>query len=97
MVLTPHGEKPFLVVSNQQRNRNLASVLCVRITTSPNRPDLPSVVPIEDRHGTVVGRVLCDSLFEISKDQLKTRKSNAFPPREMQRVCDGLAAALGCA
>lgn len=96
MVDTPYGAKPYLVVSNQQRNRALDTVLCVRITTSPNRPDLDSVVPIEDRGGSVVGRVLCDGIVEVRKDSLKTRKSNAFTPSQMKRICDGLAAALGC-
>jgi mRNA interferase MazF len=96
MVDTHYGPKPYLVVSNQQRNRTLDTVLCVRITTSPNRPDLDSVVPLEDRNGTVVGRVLCDGIFEVHKDSLKERKSNAFTPRQMKSICDGLASALGC-
>lgn len=96
MVETPYGLKPYVIVSNQQRNRTLGTVLCVRVTTSPNRPDLDSVVPLEDRSGSVVGRVLCDGIFEVHQDKLKERKSNAFTPRQMKRICDGLAAALGC-
>lgn len=95
MVDTAYGEKPFLVVSNQQRNRNLDSVLCARVTTSPNRPAIPSVVPIEFGD-EVVGSVLCDDLVQLEKGRLKRRMSNAFPPSEMARFCVGLAAALGC-
>ncbi len=96
MIETSDGQKPFLVVSNQQRNRNLTTVICVRITTSPNRPNIPSVVPIESRDGVVVGRVLCDTLSEVHKDKLVRRMSNAFTPGEMRRICDGLSAAVGC-
>ncbi|GBD84063.1 pemK-like protein [bacterium BMS3Abin02] len=95
MVDTPAGDKPFVVVSNQQRNRSLDTVLCARITTSPKRPSLPSVVPIEDRSGAVVGRVLCDDVLQLDKGQL-LRRTAAFAPREMSRICDGLNAALAC-
>lgn len=96
MVETPYGEKPYLIVSDQHRNRALDTVLCVRVTTSPNPPDIPSVVTIQDRVGTVVGRALCDEIYLVAKERLKTRKSNAFTPKEMSRICRGLAAATGC-
>lgn len=95
MVDTPYGEKPYLVVSNQTRNRNLGSILCARVTTSPNRPDIPSIVSIEAR-GAVVGSVLCDDIVQVEKTRLKRRMSNSFPPREMERFCKGIAAAFGC-
>jgi len=40
-----HGEKPWLVVSNNARNTHLRSALVVRVTTSA-KPPLPSIVPI---------------------------------------------------
>ena len=40
-----HGEKPFLVVSNNARNTKLGDCLGVRITTSP-KPDIASIVPL---------------------------------------------------
>jgi mRNA interferase MazF len=95
MVDTPYGEKPYLIVSNQQRNRNLDSVLCARVTTSPRRPDITSIVPIQVR-GQVVGSVLCDDIVQVEKSRLKRRRSNAFPPGEMARFCEGIAAAFGC-
>ncbi|MEN8234400.1 MAG: type II toxin-antitoxin system PemK/MazF family toxin [Actinomycetota bacterium] len=94
-VETDYGEKPYVVVSNMHRNRHLETVLAARVTTSTNPPDIDSIVPIE-HHGTVVGRVLCDEIVLVSKRDLKRRASNAFAPRQMQRVCDGLNAALGC-
>lgn len=96
MIDTPYGEKPHLVVSNQQRNRALSTVVCVRITTSPSPPSIPSVVPIEDPSGAVVGRVLCDEVFTVPKDQLTRRISNGLTPHQMDRVCLGLKSALAC-
>ena len=95
MVDTEFGPKPYLIVSNQSRNRALGTVLGVRVTTSPNRPDIPSVVPIESK-GNVVGSILCDEISLLSKEQLRSRMANSFPPREMQRVCVGLRSALDC-
>ena len=41
-----HGEKPWVVVSNNARNRALESVLAVRVTTTMSGPDLPTIVPL---------------------------------------------------
>lgn len=50
-VLGTLGEKYYLVVSNNQRNRNLDSVVAVRLTTSL-KPPLPSIVALDpDRDG----------------------------------------------
>ncbi|MEA2023166.1 MAG: type II toxin-antitoxin system PemK/MazF family toxin [Actinomycetota bacterium] len=94
-VETDYGEKPFLVVSNMHRNRNLDTVLAARVTTSTRTPDIDSIVPIEHQ-GTIVGRVLCDEIVLVTKGDLKRRASNAFTPRQMRDVCRGLDAALGC-
>jgi len=94
-VATEYGDKPFLVVSNMHRNRNLDTVLAARVTTSPNPPDISSIVPIEHQ-GTIVGRVLCDEIALVSKGDLKRRASNAFTRQQMRKVCEGLSAALAC-
>lgn len=94
-VQTDYGEEPYLVVSNMARNRNLDTVLGARITTSVNPPNIDSIVPIEHQ-GEIVGRVLCDEIVLVSKNDLKRRASNAFTPRQMRDVCRGLVAALGC-
>ena len=89
------GEKAFLVVSNNTRNRNLDSVICARVSTSPDRPaDLPSIVPIEDR-GAVVDNVICDDLLTVRRNRLK-RSVGALPPRVMAEVGKGLRSALDC-
>jgi mRNA interferase MazF len=94
-VETDYGDKPYLVVSNMHRNRNLGTVLAARVTTSPSPPDIDSIVPIEHQ-GTIVGRVLCDEIVLVSKSDLKSRASNAFTRQQMQKVCEGLNAALAC-
>jgi mRNA interferase MazF len=88
-------EKPFLVVSNNARNRNLDTVVCVRVSTSPNRPaHIPSIVPIDDR-GAVVGQVLCDDVLTVRRSRLK-RMVGALPARIMTEVNAGLRSALDC-
>lgn len=78
-----------------QRNRNLDTVLGARITTSPNPPELDSVIPIEAQ-GRIVGKVLCDQIALIPKDHLVRRASNAFTPRQMESICKGIRAAVAC-
>lgn len=92
---TPYGDKPYLVVSNMQRNRNLDTVLGARITTSRNPPELDSVVPIEAQ-GRIVGRVLCDQITRLPKAHLVRRASNVFTPRQMESICVGIRAAVAC-
>ena len=52
-VETDYGNRPYLVVSNIHRNRNLDTVPAARVTGSPNPPDIDSIVPIEHRGTTV--------------------------------------------
>jgi mRNA interferase MazF len=52
-----YGDKPYLVVSNMHRNRNLDTVLAARVTTSSNPPDVDSIVPIEQRGRSWTGPV----------------------------------------
>ncbi|MBV9097266.1 MAG: type II toxin-antitoxin system PemK/MazF family toxin [Frankiaceae bacterium] len=86
------GEKPYLVVSNNRRNRALDSVIAVRVATSP-KPDLASIVATTPED-PVAGRVLCDDLVEIWPDEVR-RDMGACSPATMRRVGDGLRAALG--
>lgn len=86
------GEKYFLVVSNNVRNRQLKSVLAVRLTTTP-KPDLPSIVPLPPSE-VFTGGVVCDDVVELYDDEI-TRDLGALSPAAMQRVNAGLVAALG--
>jgi len=85
------GEKPYLVVSNNRRNRALDTVLAVRVTTS-QKPNLVSIVPTTPED-PVSGRVLCDDIVEIWPDEVR-RDLGACTPATMRRVADGLRAAL---
>lgn len=86
-----HGEKPFVVVSNNRRNTALDSVLAARITTS-SKPSLASIVPLG--HGEpVVGSVLGDDIVEIFHDEVR-RHRGALSSAVMKQVDDALRAAL---
>lgn len=86
-----YGDKPFLVVSNNARNRALDDCLAVRITTSP-KPDIASVVELSGVD-PLVGRVLCDDLVKLFRDELR-RDVGALSAGSMARVRVGLLHAL---
>jgi mRNA interferase MazF len=85
------GEKCYVVVSNNQRNRHLPSALAVRLTTSP-KPALDSVVETA-RDDPVHGRALCDDIVELWRDEVRT-DLGVMSPLTMRRIGDGLRAAL---
>ncbi|MGX2997648.1 type II toxin-antitoxin system PemK/MazF family toxin [Streptomyces sp. JNUCC 64] len=64
-----HGLKPWLVVSNNARNRALDDLIVVRITTSV-KPELPSIVEL-GKDDPLVGRVLCDDLGPLYRDEIR--------------------------
>jgi mRNA interferase MazF len=84
--------KLFLVVSNNRRNRNLGSVLGVRLTTT-DKPDIPSIVVIPPGE-VVVGRVLCDDITLLYDEEI-IQVRGALSPRLLKSVERGLASALG--
>lgn len=94
-VRLPHvgDEKYFLVVSNNQRNRYLDSVLAVRFTTSP-KPSLPSIVEVSSPEVLAGGRIVCDDIYEIFEEEVR-EDVGAVSPRTMAAVERGLLAALG--
>jgi mRNA interferase MazF len=85
------GRKPFLIVSNNERNRTLQTVLVVRITTAP-KPTLATIVPIPAGE-SLVGQALCDFVAVLRKDEL-VREIGALSARTMRAVDDGLKTAL---
>ena len=87
-----HGEKPWLIVSNNGRNSRLDSALAVRITTSDNKPELASIVELDARE-VIVGRVLCDDVTLFYPEDVK-RDGGALSPQAMMRVAVGLRSAL---
>jgi mRNA interferase MazF len=92
----PHVSEPkwYLVVSNNERNRQLPQVLAVRLTTSP-KPELPSIVELQSpQDGPFAGRATCDDLEVVWGDEIREDRG-AITPAAMQRVEAGLRAALG--
>ncbi len=87
-----HGLKPFLVVSNNQRNNNLEDCIAVRITTS-EKPLIPSIVELTAADHPLVGRVLCDDIVTLFRDELQ-HDLGAVSLTTMQAVGTGLRAAL---
>ena len=87
-----HGEKPWVVVSNNGRNRALDSVLAVRMTTTMTGPDLPTIIPLAPAD-PLVGRVLCDDLVQLWRDEIR-REAGALSRQTITRIDAGLRAAL---
>lgn len=87
-----YGPKPWLVVSNNARNRNLDTVLAARITTTDKNAHVPTVVPL-DNGDPLVGCVLADDLVQLYRDELTT-VLGALTPATMKRVSAALRIAL---
>ena len=86
------GDKYFLVVSNNMRNRALESALVVRFTTSP-KPTLPSIVNVPSGEVLPGGRIVCDDIYELFEDEVKA-DMGALHPSTMRVVDSGLKSAL---
>jgi mRNA interferase MazF len=87
------GRKPFAVVSNNQRNRVLSTVLAARITTTNRNTHLETVVPLAHDCGDLAGWVLCDDVEKLWRDELPA-PAGALGPHTMAAVNAGLRAAL---
>ncbi|MEV6562416.1 type II toxin-antitoxin system PemK/MazF family toxin [Nocardia sp. NPDC051756] len=64
-----HGPQPWLIVSNDRRNRLLRDVLMSRITTTGEDVGLPTWVKLSSAD-PVVGIVMADELRRVDRDQL---------------------------
>lgn len=90
-----YGRKPWLVVSNNQRNASRkGDVLAVRITTTQRAAELPTVVRLSAADRPFVGSVLCDDPYVIAIDEIEAA-AGALPPSTMLTVDDALRLALG--
>src|SRR4051794_33499579 len=87
-----HGRKPWVVVSNNRRNRSLETVVAARVTTTSKRVNLPTVVPLSSSD-PLVGGVLCDDLVQLYGDELDDLVGALTPPT-MRAVSQGLRVAL---
>jgi mRNA interferase MazF len=66
-----HGAKPWLIVSNNARNRNLSTVVAVRVTTTSKHANVPTVVPLSPAD-PLVGYIVVDDLIQLYRDELTT-------------------------
>jgi mRNA interferase MazF len=80
------GLKPWLVVSNNARNKAIDDCLVVRITTTERQ--LPSWVELT-QNDPLVGFVNCDDLGPLYKDQIG-EDLGALSPETMMRVAQAL-------
>lgn len=87
-----YGLKPFLVVSNNRRNRALDSSLAVRLTTTA-KPEMPSIIRLSHNEA-FAGSVLCDDITPLYHDELR-EDLGALSRGAMMLVARGLAHALG--
>lgn len=87
-----YGEKPWLIVSNNQRNQKLDTVIAARITTTGRYQGLPSVVTLTPAD-PLTGFVLMDDLEQLDREEL-TRNCGALCPRTVLAVNDALRIAL---
>ena len=85
--------KPWVVVSNNGRNRGLRTALAVRVTTTPKYQELPSVVAVPDGE-TVHGWVRCDSVTVLYDDE-PVREVGGLSRPAMRAIEAGLKHALG--
>ncbi len=87
-----HGPKPWVVLSNNARNRNLESVLAARITTTSRHANVPTMVPLASAD-PLVGFVVVDDIVQLYRDELAA-PLGALTPSTMQQVSDALRIAL---
>ena len=87
-----HGDKPWLVVSNNARNRNLETVIAARLTTTGKHAAVPTVVPLVAAD-PLTGYVLADDLVQLYHDEL-TKPAGALTSHTMSAVSEALRIAL---
>ncbi|MGI8648738.1 MAG: MazF family transcriptional regulator [Acidimicrobiales bacterium] len=87
-----YGPKPWLIVSNNSRNRKLDTVLAVRITTTQKHAHLPTHVPLCSAD-PLVGAVNVDDLVQLYQDEL-SEPLGALSPATMLAVNVALKIAL---
>lgn len=87
-----HGAKPWVVLSNNSRNRNLDTVLAARITTTSKNAHLPTVVPLNN-DDPLVGFVLVDDIVQLYHDEL-TESLGALSAKTMTAISAALRIAL---
>lgn len=85
-----HGEKLWLVVSNNHRNRSLHRVLAARLTTTSRHRHVPTVVPLSAADGPLVGYVVCDDIVQLYRETELDRLAGALTPATMRKVSEAM-------
>lgn len=83
-----YGHKPWLIVSNNRRNRVLSDVLAVRITTTDKHADLPTWVRLGSGD-PLVGHVNTDDVQQLGRDELGDLLG-ALAPATLMKVNEAL-------
>lgn len=87
-----HGPKPWLVVSNNSRNRSLDTVIAVRITTTSKHAGVATVVALSAAD-PLVGYIVVDDLIQLYRDEL-TVPLGALSAATMRAVSTAIRVAL---
>jgi mRNA interferase MazF len=87
-----HGPKPWVIVSNNARNRNLDTVLAARITNTSRSAHVPTVVPLTAAD-PLVGFVLADDIVQLFHEELSDNRG-ALSASTMAAVSRALRVAL---
>lgn len=87
-----HGAKPWLIVSNDSRNRNLETVLAVRIITTSRHANVPTVVALSAAD-PLVGYVVVDDVIQLYRDELSVALG-ALSAETMRAISTALRIAL---
>ena len=85
-----YGLKPWLVVSNNARNRLLSDIVAIRLTTTTR--DLPTWVKLSAAD-PLTGYANADCIEQVAKDELG-EYLGALSPASMRAVNQALAVAL---
>lgn len=89
-----NGPKPWLIVSNNRRNRLLCTALGARITTT-TKSGLPTAVGLTAAD-PLVGYVLADDLEQLEADEIAGATClGTVSPGTIRQVHVALALALG--
>jgi len=86
------GPKPWLVVSNNHRNRALSDLLAVRITTTDRHANLPTWVPL-GAPDLLIGKINADDLQQLHHDELHDLLGS-LSPATLRAVNDALRIVL---
>nr|WP_276310150.1 type II toxin-antitoxin system PemK/MazF family toxin [Nocardioides speluncae] len=85
-----YGRKPWVVVSNNHRNRALSSVLAARLTTTRRQREVPTIIALSDGDAPLVGFVVCDDIEQLDREWYLTRPAGALTPATMRKISEAM-------